>query len=312
MLGLLVERALGPWLFLGLYLLSGIAASWLWAMTAVVDSSLLGASGAIAGLMGALCVLWGMRRIRFFYWFFVLFDYVRAPAIWLLAPWLGWEVFQWATNDGSNVAYSAHAGGIMAGAALAAVIRWRGWDRADAYEETVGTTDRPEHRIASARSALGRLAFDDAETALAPLMEGADASFEVRQLSLRIAMTARQTELARTRAQALLAMSVRGDDQEQRLHTLAAWVKSGGHWSPTEALAYAHLFAARSRCEEAAEMLTRAAQSETLPSDWPGAWLRLAFDRQRDGDASGAKRLFAALVEALPESPEAAKARTFA
>ncbi len=74
---------------------------------------------------------------------------------------------------------------------------------------------------------------------------------------------------------------------------------------------HACLLAARSHCDEAAEMLTRAAQSETLPSDWPGAWLRLAFDRQRDGDTSGAKRLFGALVEALPESAEAAKARTF-
>lgn len=312
MLGLLVERALGPWLFLGLYLLSGIAASWLWAVTEAFDTSLLGASGAIAGLMGALCVLWGMRRIRFFYWFIVLFDYVRAPAIWLLVPWLGWEVFQWATNDGSNVAYSAHAGGIMAGAALAAVVRWRGWDRADAYEETVGTTDRPEQRLANARSALGRLAFDEAEEALAPLMGNADASFEVRQLGLRIAMTARRTELAKTRAHALLAMPVRSDDQEQRLHALAAWLKSGGHWSPTEALMHACLLAARSRCEEAADILVQVARSEALPSDWPSGWLRLGFDRQRDGDSSGAKTLFAALVDALPESPEATKARSFA
>ncbi len=53
-------------------------------------------------------------------------------------------------------------------------------------------------------------------------------------------------------------------------------------------------------------------RSGTLPSSWAGAWLRLAFDRQRDGDERGAKRLFAALVEALQESQEATKARSFA
>ena len=39
---------------------------------------------AVAAIMGAYCVLWGLRRVRFFYWFVVVFDYVRAPAIVLL------------------------------------------------------------------------------------------------------------------------------------------------------------------------------------------------------------------------------------
>ena len=91
-LGLLVEGALGPWRFALLYLVgtvgSGLfSAAWNWGD----PGGGLGASGAIAALMGAFCVLWGTRPVRFFWWFFVVFDYVKKPAIWLLPAWIGWE-----------------------------------------------------------------------------------------------------------------------------------------------------------------------------------------------------------------------------
>lgn len=84
-LGLLVEGALGHGAFLALYLLGGLGSAalslaWRWGESGAA----LGASGAIAALMGAYCVLWGTRKVRFFWWFFVVFDYVKAPALVLL------------------------------------------------------------------------------------------------------------------------------------------------------------------------------------------------------------------------------------
>jgi len=96
-LGLLVEAPLGALRFGLLYLLGGIGAGLAWQAEMSGElTSALGASGAIAALMGAFCVVWGWRRVRLFYWFFVVFDYVRAPALWLLPLRLGWELLQMA------------------------------------------------------------------------------------------------------------------------------------------------------------------------------------------------------------------------
>jgi hypothetical protein len=80
----------------------------------------IGASGAISGLMGMYVAAYGKRPIRFFYWIGVYFNYVRLPALVMLPVWVGKEVFDILFTD-SNVAYSAHAGGLLAGAGLVLV-----------------------------------------------------------------------------------------------------------------------------------------------------------------------------------------------
>jgi len=129
-LGLLVEGALGAGLFLTVYVMAGMGGQlfslyWRWDEV----GSALGASGAIAGLMGAFCVLWGMRRVRFFYWFWVIFDYARVPALWMLVPWLGWELSSMIFDSEAAIGFDAHAGGIVAGALLAVGVRQLGWQR---------------------------------------------------------------------------------------------------------------------------------------------------------------------------------------
>lgn len=110
-LATLLEGAIGSGWFLVLYLLGGFRASlaslwWRWGE----PGGGLGASGAIAALMGAFCVVWGRRKVRFFYWFFVIFNYARGPAILLLPLWLGWELYSLASSDNGSVAFEALAG----------------------------------------------------------------------------------------------------------------------------------------------------------------------------------------------------------
>lgn len=153
MLGLLVEGALGGGLFLCAYLLSGLGAGLVsLAVHWAEPSGSLGASGAIAGLMGLYAVLYNMRPVRFFYWAFVYFDYVKKPAILLLPLWLGWEVLQFVLDGGGGVAYEAHAGGIVTGAALGALVLLLGLERREFLDEDV---KRDEHRE------LARAAMDD-------------------------------------------------------------------------------------------------------------------------------------------------------
>lgn len=117
LVGFLVEMTIGAPLFLSTYLVGGAmagAADLLMAGTRFVPG--VGASGAIAAMMGLYSVLFGLKRVRFFYSVGIWFDYARAPAIILLPLWLGWELFQWAMFTGSNINYAAHASGLTVGA----------------------------------------------------------------------------------------------------------------------------------------------------------------------------------------------------
>jgi membrane associated rhomboid family serine protease len=185
-LGLLVEGALGPWWYLGLYLGGGLGASfatlaWHWGGHGLA----LGASGAIAALMGAYCVIWGLRRIRVFYWFFVVFDYVRVPALVLLPFWFGWQLLNLWFNGGARVGFDAHAGGMVFGAGAAWLLRRSGGVR-DAF---VGEDEREEKReghalaYAQALEHIGKLDISSARR----LLERIDAD-EPGQLHVLVAL----------------------------------------------------------------------------------------------------------------------------
>lgn len=123
--GFLVEGAIGRMVYLGSYVLSGFGALGLYALVEPVSSvPMVGASGAIAGLMGMYAVLFGRRRISFFYFVLVYFDYVKAPAVLLLGLWLGFELIQYFwLAPGSSVAYMAHVGGLLSGALIALLLK---------------------------------------------------------------------------------------------------------------------------------------------------------------------------------------------
>ncbi|NBB92785.1 MAG: rhomboid family intramembrane serine protease [Gammaproteobacteria bacterium] len=176
-LGLLLEPALGAGRYLPAYLLGGLGAAGVslgihWGEV----GGMVGASGAIACLMGLMAVVYGTRRIRFFYWFFVYFDYVRAPALVLLPLWLGWEVLAFFIDEGSNVAYDAHIGGIVAGALLGLLLVKTGQVRS-AWLDSVEADDRAgellhsdRRAVQSAQSALDALDAASAKKRLRPLL----------------------------------------------------------------------------------------------------------------------------------------------
>lgn len=116
--GFALETALRPHLYLAMYLVSGIAADLLF-MAINPDSftPLVGASGAISGLMGMYLALYRLRRIRFFYTVFFYFGEFRAPALFVLPVWLAKELYGHFFVD-SNTAYWAHIGGLLAGAGM--------------------------------------------------------------------------------------------------------------------------------------------------------------------------------------------------
>jgi membrane associated rhomboid family serine protease len=119
--GPFAEAALGRTRFLLAYLFSGACAGALF--LSLNGQALVGASGAIAGAMAMVAVLYGTRKVPVFYWLFVYFNTARVPALLLLPVWLAIEAVQWALSPGSRVAYTAHIGGFLAGALAAWLLK---------------------------------------------------------------------------------------------------------------------------------------------------------------------------------------------
>jgi membrane associated rhomboid family serine protease len=104
---------------------------------------LIGASGAIAGLMGAFLVGHPRTRVKMLLapWPVRPFFATRPVPVWILLP--GWFVLQLyfglhaPTGRGDGVAYWAHVGGFLAGVAGALIMKLGGWVVYDA-EEVLG------------------------------------------------------------------------------------------------------------------------------------------------------------------------------
>ena len=117
-----IEEALGHWRFLAFYLLSGVAGSLAYvAVNAHSNVPLIGASGAIAGILGAYMLIRPCARVA------VLFVYlpVRVPAWMVIGVWAGLQVVHVAGKDNDGVAYMAHVGGLAAGVVLFLALRPR-------------------------------------------------------------------------------------------------------------------------------------------------------------------------------------------
>ncbi|MDR2243905.1 MAG: rhomboid family intramembrane serine protease [Burkholderiales bacterium] len=115
--GFALEVALGRSRYLLLYLASGVLSHAFWW---VFSSGLIpgvGASGAISGLMGMYLAVYGMKRIRFFYWFLIFFGFFTAPALLMLPVWVGKELWGLLFTE-TNINYYAHIGGLISGFAL--------------------------------------------------------------------------------------------------------------------------------------------------------------------------------------------------
>lgn len=170
--GYTVEAALGGWRYLAFYLLSGLGATsadLILRSDSFVGS--LGASGAIAGVMAMFVVIYGLRKIRFFYFVIFYMGTLHASALLVLPVWLGKELLQKAMNPGSNVNYYAHFCGLLTGALLAMLFRWRrGWQTAGHVIEQENDAER-QKRIQRAEDLLAQLQFAAAARLLGQLVD---------------------------------------------------------------------------------------------------------------------------------------------
>jgi membrane associated rhomboid family serine protease len=120
-----IEDRLGHWKYLSFYLTCGVAATW--AQVAInTDSQVptIGASGAIAGVLGAYLLLFPYSRINTLVLMYFIMV-IRVPALFMLGFWFFLQNFfqglgSLGATDG-GVAYWAHIGGFVAGILIIAL-----------------------------------------------------------------------------------------------------------------------------------------------------------------------------------------------
>lgn len=122
--GCAIEDLWGRPVFLGFYLLSGLAATITHDLKFPSSAvPIIGASGAIAGLMGAFLVRLAKTKIKFFYFLFLFTiktGTFEAPAFIMLPLWFGQQILLAAISDQSaGTAFWAHIGGFAFGAVVA-------------------------------------------------------------------------------------------------------------------------------------------------------------------------------------------------
>jgi membrane associated rhomboid family serine protease len=115
-----IEDRLGKARFVVFYLAGGlVAAAAHFALNPSSTVPIVGASGAIAAVMGAYLVWFPDAPVRTLVLFFFILI-VRIRAKWLL---LVWFIMQFFTDPNSGVAWGAHVGGFVFGALVALLIR---------------------------------------------------------------------------------------------------------------------------------------------------------------------------------------------
>ena len=154
-----VEDAMGHARFAIFYIICGLAAA---AAQILVNAAspipMVGASGAIGGVMGAYIVLYPRVHVHLLVFLGFYATTVAVPAVWMLGYWILVQFVAGLTSigaQGGGVAFWAHVGGFAAGALLIMLFRneallarhpYRGWNQkqhaSQAWHKT-GSTWRP-------------------------------------------------------------------------------------------------------------------------------------------------------------------------
>ena len=149
-----LEEEMGHLGFLLFYLAAGCAAAGLQTFADVTSTTpMVGASGAIAGVMGGYLLLFPKAKIDVLFIFIVFFRIFAIPAWIVLGIWLGIQVFSGLAmpSDAGGVAYWAHAGGFLGGLILTLPV-WLRRGAGGFWQRNDGRPPHPETDFKAARS----------------------------------------------------------------------------------------------------------------------------------------------------------------
>ncbi|HEX7042897.1 MAG TPA: rhomboid family intramembrane serine protease [Patescibacteria group bacterium] len=123
-----VEDYFGHLTYLFLYFIFGIAGNLLqYFLMPTSTIPMLGASGAIAGVLGAYFVLYPYSRVKTLVPIFFFFTFIDIPAFIMLGYWFVLQIFSGAGSlsvaSSGGIAFFAHIGGFVTGAVIASLFK---------------------------------------------------------------------------------------------------------------------------------------------------------------------------------------------
>ena len=143
-----VEDRLGkPW-FVVFYLAAGIGASALQVLASPGSTiPTIGASGAIAGVLGAYALMYPQARVQTLVWLFIFLRVLRIPAVFYLGFWFALQFIQGVASIGASsmggVAWWAHIGGFLVGIGVGWFLRKGSLPRPPGRRRLRTTGDNP-------------------------------------------------------------------------------------------------------------------------------------------------------------------------
>jgi membrane associated rhomboid family serine protease len=298
--GSLLEVGIGWRRYLPGYLFTGVCASLLFGLVYPRElGPLVGASGAIAGLMGAYGFVFARARIKVFYSLGFYFDYARVPG-WLLFPfWVAHEFFQLYSNAGSHVAYMAHVGGLLSGGFLGFAQLRFGDDRASTML-AAAPEERVPHLLEQGLEHFARLEMAEARRKMCEVLEIMPDNRAAWLHLFHIDKATPQSGVFQQTAEGFFGQLAR--DAKSRADLLLhsrEYQRLGGKLRLTpelsKALALAHIEAGELR--EAAGYLTLLLQKIPQQPGLPPALMRLAEAYLQGGQRTEARRCLAVLSQ---------------
>jgi membrane associated rhomboid family serine protease len=153
-----VEDELGHLRYLVLYLASGVAAALVQGLSNPGSHvPMIGASGAIAGVLGAYAVLSPRANIHVFVWIVIFFRIINVPAWALLGLWFAMQLISGLeqARGRPGVAFWAHVGGFVAGMILVILLRQHGTSLLQPRRSTIFATAPPAAFARARRASRG-------------------------------------------------------------------------------------------------------------------------------------------------------------
>jgi membrane associated rhomboid family serine protease len=141
-----IEDSTGHGRFLLFYVITGVIATAAHILIAPASPvPVVGASGAISGVMGAYLLLYPRVRIETLFIFVIFLRIIPVPAWFVLILWFGLQVLSGYTDrvGASGVAVWAHIGGFVAGVALIWIFRNRAYIEARTRQTQLGIGGGP-------------------------------------------------------------------------------------------------------------------------------------------------------------------------
>jgi len=263
--------------------------------------------------MAMYVVLYGLRRIRFFYMVFFYFNYARWPALAVLPVYMGVELLQHFLS-GPGVAYMAHLGGLLTGALLMGSLKLVRTFEDPAEQAAKRNAPDPEQTrraeelallTAKARQLTTQLAFADAAKTWHQAARLAPRDVQVLGAWFDCARHEPASEEFHAAARRIFRLPAHDVPARQLVHR--AWrlyletAKPAVRLAPAEMQSLVRAFAVQQQWQDADGLARALARMNPPPEGWPQTLEQLVASLMRAGRTDQARGWLPQLQHYAPD-----------